>query len=56
MLKILDHRPDCPAPHVDPADHSPAARAELARLMREQLAAFAEGLAQGTRRLHRPPP
>ncbi|MEY8874968.1 MAG: helix-turn-helix domain-containing protein [Leptothrix sp. (in: b-proteobacteria)] len=56
MLKILDQRPDCPAPHVDPADHSPAARAELGRLMREQLAAFAEGLAQGTRRLHRPAP
>lgn len=56
MLKILDHRPDCPAPHIDAADHSPAARAELARLMREQLAAFATGLAQGTRRLHRPAP
>lgn len=56
MLKILDHRPDCPAHHVDPDDHSPAARAELARLLREQLATFAEGLAQGKRRLYRPAP
>lgn len=56
MLKILDHRPDCPAPLVDPADLGPAARAELAATLRAQLADFAAGLMRGARRLHRPVP
>jgi AraC-like DNA-binding protein len=56
MLKILDRRPDCPAPGVDPADLGPAARAELAGVLRARLADVAAGLMRGTQRLHRPAP
>ncbi|MEX8521044.1 MAG: helix-turn-helix domain-containing protein [Leptothrix sp. (in: b-proteobacteria)] len=56
MLKILDHRPDCPAALVDPLDLSPAMRAEQAQTLRLQLHDFADGLARGERRLHHPAP
>lgn len=56
MLINLDHRPDCAAPHVDPAELGPAARAELAAQLRVQLADFSVGLMRGTHRLHRPAP
>ncbi len=54
MSKNLDHRPDCPAPFVDPADRHPDEDAALARRLREQLAAFADGLGRGGWPLHRP--
>lgn len=57
MSKNLDHslgRPDCPAPLVDAADRHPDEQAALAARLREQLAAFADGLGRGGWPLHRP--
>ncbi|MGY0195687.1 helix-turn-helix domain-containing protein [Leptothrix sp. BB-4] len=54
MSKILDHRPDCPAPFTDPVDRPPELEAALARRLREQLDTFADGLGRGGWPLHRP--
>ncbi|RZS52327.1 helix-turn-helix transcriptional regulator [Sphaerotilus mobilis] len=54
MSKNLNHRPDCPAPFVDPADRHPDEDAALATRLREQLRVFADGLGRGGWPLHRP--
>ncbi len=54
MSKILDHRPDCPTPFVDPAERHPDEDAALAARLRAQLQVFADGLGRGGWPLHRP--
>ncbi|MDP4301462.1 helix-turn-helix transcriptional regulator [Leptothrix discophora] len=54
MSKILDHRPDCPAPFVDPVDRHPDVDMALAARLRAQLDAFANGLGREHWPLHRP--
>jgi AraC-like DNA-binding protein len=56
MLKNLDYRPDCGAPRVGLDEHEPDVRAALALGLRRQLGRFADALAQGRCRLHRPAP
>lgn len=54
MSKNLDHRPDCPAPFVALDQRHPDEEAALAARLREQLAAYADGLGRGGWPLHRP--
>lgn len=54
MSKILDARPDCPAPRPDPAERSPVLTAALAQQLRTHLQAFADGLGRDGWPLHRP--
>lgn len=56
MSKILDARPDCPAPRLDPAERSPALTAALAQQLRTHLQAFADGLGRSGWPLLRPAP
>jgi AraC-like DNA-binding protein len=56
MSKILDARPDCPAPRDDPAERSPALNAALAQQLRAHLQAFADGLGRADWPLLRPAP